>query len=81
MRTAKVKMLAQEFGYGGVTDIEGHGAGAYDVIWIQWVVGHLTDDDFVDFFLRCRKGLKPGGVIVLKENTCKVTNARRAGLN
>lgn len=43
---------------------------AYDCIWIQWVVGHLTDDDFVEFFLRCRKGLKPGGVIVLKENTC-----------
>ena len=51
------------------------GAGAYDVIWVQWVVGHLTDDDFVAFFQRCRKGLKPDGVIVLKENTCKVTHA------
>lgn len=42
------------------------------MIWVQWVVGHLTDDDFVAFFQRCRKGLKPDGVIVLKENTCKV---------
>ena len=48
-------------------------AGAYDVIWVQWV-GHLTDDDFVAFFQRCRKGLKPDGVIVLKENT-QVTHA------
>mmetsp|Transcript_64721 Transcript_64721/g.159285 ORF Transcript_64721/g.159285 Transcript_64721/m.159285 type:complete len:254 (-) Transcript_64721:263-1024(-) len=43
----------------------------YDVIWIQWVIGHLTDDDFCAFFLRCRYGLKPGGIIVLKENVCK----------
>jgi len=21
----------------------------YDVIWIQWIVGHLTDKDFVEF--------------------------------
>ena len=44
--------------------------GSYDVIWIQWVVGHLTDDDFAAFFKRCQKGLKPGGLVVLKENTC-----------
>ena len=44
--------------------------GKYTVIWIQWVVGHLTDDDFAAFFKRCQKGLKPGGLVVLKENTC-----------
>ena len=27
--------------------------GAYDVIWCQWVLGHLTDDHFVSFFKRC----------------------------
>ncbi|CAH1960005.1 unnamed protein product [Acanthoscelides obtectus] len=26
----------------------------YDVIWVQWVVGHLTDDDLVDFLKRCK---------------------------
>lgn len=41
----------------------------YDVIWIQWVIGHLHDIDFVHFFRRCSLGLKPGGVIVLKDNT------------
>lgn len=25
----------------------------YDLIWIQWVTGHLTDEDFVNFFRRC----------------------------
>ena len=28
-------------------------AGKYDVIWCQWVLGHLTDDHLTDFFKRC----------------------------
>ncbi|XP_050223569.1 alpha N-terminal protein methyltransferase 1 [Mercurialis annua] len=43
-------------------------AGRYDVIWVQWCIGHLTDDDFVSFFKRAKIGLKPGGFFVLKEN-------------
>lgn len=42
--------------------------GRYDVIWCQWVLGHLADEDFVAFFQRCRSGLAPNGVIVVKEN-------------
>ena len=30
--------------------------GEYDVIWSQWVLGHLTDDHLVDFFRRCQRG-------------------------
>lgn len=26
----------------------------YDVIWIQWVIGHLTDDHLVQFLQRCK---------------------------
>ena len=40
----------------------------YDLIWIQWVLGYLKDNDLVDFFKRCKLALKPNGVIVLKEN-------------
>ena len=29
-------------------------AGRYDVIWIQWCVGQLPDDDFVSFFKRAK---------------------------
>ncbi|KAJ1551846.1 N-terminal Xaa-Pro-Lys N-methyltransferase 1 [Cladochytrium tenue] len=42
--------------------------GRYDLIWSQWVVGHLTDDDLVAFLQRCRRGLKPGGAIGIKDN-------------
>ena len=41
----------------------------YDVIWIQWVIGHLHDIDFVHFFRRCAAGLRPGGIIALKDNS------------
>lgn len=40
----------------------------YDVIWCQWVLGHLTDEDFVKFFISCQKGLRRNGIIVVKEN-------------
>ncbi|XP_028758175.1 alpha N-terminal protein methyltransferase 1 [Neltuma alba] len=43
----------------------------YDVIWIQWCIGHLTDEDFVSFFQRAKVGLKPGGFLVLKENIAR----------
>ncbi|KAI5644306.1 adoMet dependent proline di-methyltransferase domain-containing protein [Phthorimaea operculella] len=40
----------------------------YDVIWIQWVLCHLKDDDMCKFLSRCRKALNPNGIIVVKEN-------------
>ncbi|GAV70021.1 Methyltransf_PK domain-containing protein, partial [Cephalotus follicularis] len=46
-------------------------AARYDVIWVQWCIGHLTDDDFISFFKRAKIGLKPGGFFVLKENVAR----------
>ncbi|KAL4673958.1 alpha N-terminal protein methyltransferase 1B [Rhinopithecus roxellana] len=43
----------------------------YDVIWIQWVSGHLTDKDLLAFLSRCRDGLKENGVIILKDNVAR----------
>ncbi|XP_064459185.1 N-terminal Xaa-Pro-Lys N-methyltransferase 1-like [Ornithodoros turicata] len=40
----------------------------YDVIWCQWVTGYLTDDDFVSFLRRCKSGLRPAGILVVKDN-------------
>ncbi|KAK3747335.1 hypothetical protein QZH41_017985 [Actinostola sp. cb2023] len=40
----------------------------YDVIWCQWVMGHLTDDDFIAFLNLCKKGLNDGGILCIKEN-------------
>ena len=30
-------------------------AGRYDVIWIQWCIGSLTDEDMVVFMERCKQ--------------------------
>ena len=44
---------------------------SYDIIWIQWVIGYLQDEDLVSFLKRCAGGLRKGGVIVIKDNTCE----------
>jgi protein N-terminal methyltransferase len=44
---------------------------SYTIIWIQWVLCYLTDSHCVEFLKRCREGLLPGGIICLKENSCK----------
>lgn len=40
----------------------------YDIIWCQWVLGHLTDADLLAFFRRCIDGLAANGCIIVKEN-------------
>ncbi|KAH8261392.1 hypothetical protein KR044_008303, partial [Drosophila immigrans] len=40
----------------------------YDLIWCQWVLGHLTDRDLVAFFRRMRVSLEPGAYFCMKEN-------------
>lgn len=41
----------------------------YDLVWTQWCVGHLTDEQLVQYLERCKAVLEPeSGVIVIKEN-------------
>lgn len=47
------------------TPVEGT---VYDLVWTQWCVGHLTDDQLVEYLKRCAGTLAPDGVIVVKEN-------------
>ncbi|KAF9454538.1 methyltransferase domain-containing protein [Macrolepiota fuliginosa MF-IS2] len=46
----------------------------FDVIWCQWCLGHLSNEDLIAFFRRCRTALrdreKGNSVIVVKENCC-----------
>ncbi|KAK3819181.1 MAG: AdoMet dependent proline di-methyltransferase-domain-containing protein [Linnemannia gamsii] len=59
----------------GLQNVEFEGTsweGRFDVIWCQWVLGHLTEEDLISFFDRCKKGLKPGGMIFVKENNAKI---------
>lgn len=56
--------------------------GAYDLIWNQWCLGHLTDAQLLVYLQRCKQGLKPTiqgddatrSWIVVKENMS--TNVR-----
>ncbi|OCT83063.1 alpha N-terminal protein methyltransferase 1B [Xenopus laevis] len=43
----------------------------YDVIWMQWVSGYLTDKDLQEFLIRSKNGLKDNGVIILKDNVAR----------
>ncbi|KAF3770384.1 hypothetical protein M406DRAFT_246186 [Cryphonectria parasitica EP155] len=41
----------------------------YDLIWNQWCLGHLTDEQLVAYLQRCKNVLAPGhGLIIVKEN-------------
>lgn len=83
VKQAKEEYLKAEIDSGKVGEVRCQGLqhvqfegtaweGRFDVIWCQWVLGHLTEDDLIAFFNRCKKGLKPGGMIFVKENNAKV---------
>ncbi|PBC27321.1 N-terminal Xaa-Pro-Lys N-methyltransferase 1 isoform X1 [Apis cerana] len=46
----------------------------YDVIWCQWVLGHLKHNDLIEFFKKCSCGLRSNGIIVIKENVTTSEN-------
>ncbi|KAK4105135.1 hypothetical protein N658DRAFT_418436 [Parathielavia hyrcaniae] len=53
----------------GLEEWQPEGGVLYDLIWIQWCVGHLTDEQLVSFLKTCTTALNPdGGWIVVKEN-------------
>ncbi|OHE98722.1 hypothetical protein CORC01_05988 [Colletotrichum orchidophilum] len=42
---------------------------AYDLVWNQWCLGHLTDDQLVAYLRRCKAVVAPNdGLIIVKEN-------------
>ncbi|RDA96160.1 hypothetical protein CP533_1692 [Ophiocordyceps camponoti-saundersi (nom. inval.)] len=48
----------------------------YDLIWTQWCLGHITDDQVVRYLELCKTALTPGrGIIVFKENLSSRTDA------
>lgn len=42
--------------------------GQYWLVWCQWCVGQLPDDELVAFWIRCKDALMPNGTLVVKEN-------------
>ncbi|EMF17342.1 uncharacterized protein SEPMUDRAFT_77499 [Sphaerulina musiva SO2202] len=41
---------------------------SYDLIWNQWCVGQIRDDQLVEYLKRITAHLNPGGWIIVKEN-------------
>ena len=56
----------------------------YDLVMIQWCVGHLSDEELVTFLQRSKKALRRSefgdeGYIIVKENICRDEEAEGAG--
>ena len=47
---------------------DGKALAGYDVIWIQWCIGQLSEADFIDLLKRAK--VNADGFIVVKENNC-----------
>ncbi|THH05298.1 hypothetical protein EW145_g4901 [Phellinidium pouzarii] len=54
------------------------GDSGFDVVWCQWCLGHLSDEDLVSFLKRAKDSLRSAfkdtgdmeGLIIVKENVC-----------
>lgn len=46
-------------------------AGISVVIGCFFSPGHLTDKDLMNFLFRCKKSLRPNGVIIIKDNMAR----------
>eukprot|EP01133_Synstelium_polycarpum_P013415 gene13415-15807_t len=67
----KDEKRVEEFNAVGLQDFIFREERKYDVVWIQWVIGHLHDQDLILFIKRCMAALAPGGMICIKDNTTK----------
>ncbi|GAA5979204.1 hypothetical protein JCM11641_008461 [Rhodosporidiobolus odoratus] len=86
---AKVKLFASLGGNKApwvdpAIELDVTGEEGYDLVMVQWCIGHLSDDELVAFLQRSQRALrqKPDGTcegfIVLKENVCKDTDGAGA---
>jgi len=49
-------------------DPTSEGGKKYDLIWNQWCLGHLTDEQLTAYLRRCARVVRDDGWIVVKEN-------------
>lgn len=41
---------------------------SYNIIWIQWCLENLDDQDLSNFLIKCKNNLEENGMIIIKEN-------------
>ncbi|KDQ33519.1 hypothetical protein PLEOSDRAFT_1073749 [Pleurotus ostreatus PC15] len=72
INTPDVKFL-DRVGFCPPTGSDSDANSGFDVIWCQWCLGHLNDQDLVAFFQRCHKALRnrDRSLIIVKENLCR----------
>ncbi|KAA1077676.1 hypothetical protein PGT21_015787 [Puccinia graminis f. sp. tritici] len=58
--SAPIIMISDSCSIVGPKDGWNDGCG-YDVIWAQWTLGHLSDEELVDFLKKCKESLRPAG--------------------
>lgn len=46
--------------------------GKYWLVWCQWCVGQLPDEELVNLWVRCKLALMPNGTLIVKENIAPV---------
>jgi protein N-terminal methyltransferase len=54
----------------GLQEWAPHRGRSYDLVWVQWVVGCLTDADLIAFLQRAAGALAPRGLLIVKDNVC-----------
>ncbi len=59
---------ARNFFCSGLQDFKFDENIKYDVVWVQWVTGYLTDDHLCTFLRNCASALAENGIIVVKDN-------------
>lgn len=72
------KQSTEELQRLGYTPSDDDTNSGFDVVWCQWCLGHLNDDDLIAFLKRSSAALKdPKSLIVVKENLCSEKKAPR----
>ncbi|KAI5959725.1 uncharacterized protein KGF55_004957 [Candida pseudojiufengensis] len=46
----------------------------YWLIWCQWCVGQLPDDELIKFWIKCKNSLVENGTMIVKENIAPIND-------
>ena len=53
----------------------------YDLIWIQWCLENLEDDDLHPFLKKCYENINDDGIVIVKENLYNIEEGEENEIN